>query len=117
MNVDGRDDSNNVDGDATVRGSRLWRGAPAGATTLACGFCTAVLGAAPTPTTCRLWKYALRVLWTDATTTPAVVDIEPLQTLAGLIANKMVRYAETKAIFTFAIGCNDSAVYPDEVLQ
>ena len=96
-----------------LRGSRPWREAVGGAT-LACSCCASRLGFAATeaPDSYRLLKHELVLLvgkdddddepprrLTATSRTRAV----PLQTISAFVAHEMVRYAETKAIFTFVV--------------
>jgi hypothetical protein len=108
--------SDDLDGSAEIRGTRHWCEA-VGGETLTCSLCASILGFAvfSDPNTYRFLKHQLVLV-------PRVDDDEeeaqssdslpsgwscqsyaPLQSIASFVANEMVRYAETKAIFTFAV--------------
>ncbi len=76
------------------RGTRQWRNMVAGAT-LCCSQCCAPLGvaSAESPETSRLWKHRL---------TTATEDFAH-HSAGTFLANEMVRYAESKAVFTFVV--------------
>lgn len=76
------------------RGTRTWRNMVAGAT-LCCSQCCAPLGVASgeSPETSRLWKHRL----TTANNNFAQ------HTVGTFLAHEMVRYAESKAVFTFVV--------------
>lgn len=97
---------------ALVRGSRPWREAVGGAT-LTCSLCASVLGFAPVemPDTFRFLKHRL-VLLDDSPPSPlsptaahiaVATTARQLQTVSSFVAHEMIRYAETKAIFTFVV--------------
>ena len=95
---DGVDEKNvdeNTDS-ATFRGPRPWRDSVGGAT-LCCSQCCAVLGFASltNPETFRLLKHRLSAK-NDA-------DWNRLHTCASFLAHEIVRYAESKAIYTFVV--------------
>jgi hypothetical protein len=86
------------EGAATARGNRSWQDASGGAT-ICCSQCCSPLGFASieSPETYRLLKHRLLVGSTN----------HELSSCASFLAREMVRYAESKAIFTFIIGVND----------
>jgi hypothetical protein len=90
-----------VDASAAARGRRGWRDAVEGAA-LTCGRCASHLGFAPVelPDTYRLLKHCILVLPTPS---QFALKSNALQSIATFIAHEMVRYAETKAIFNFAV--------------
>ena len=81
---------------ATFRGPRAWRDSVGGAT-LCCSQCCAILGFASlaSPETFRLLKHRLSSKsdeqWND------------LHCCASFVAHEIVRYAESKAIYTFVV--------------
>ena len=96
-----------MDGDALVRGTRPWHpgnaataatmvdGSAAAGTTLTCGQCAQVMGFTTTSSAgdaVRIYKHQLRLL-----------ESSVLQRVSTFVAHELVRYAETKAIFTFAV--------------
>ena len=117
---------------AVVRGRRPWRDSVGGAT-LTCSRCASVLGFAPDPETRRLLKHRIAWSWGPSESSgwqgtgdrvqeraplanratnlaSAVPDgvYGPLPTIATFVAHQMIRYADTKAIFTFAIYSDDT---------
>jgi HECT-like Ubiquitin-conjugating enzyme (E2)-binding/MYND finger len=88
---------------ALVRGSRPWREAVGGAT-LTCSLCVSSLGFAPVdmPDTYRLLKHQLVLLKQDG-------PVTRMQTVSSFLVHEMIRFAETKAIFTFVVS-DDSMV-------
>lgn len=87
------------EGAATVRGNRSWQDSAGGAT-VCCSQCCSQLGFASmeSPETYRLLKHQLLVGSTK----------KELTSCASFLAREMVRYAESKAIFTFIIGVNSN---------
>lgn len=81
---------------ATFRGPRPWRDSVGGAT-LCCSQCCAVLGFASltSPETFRLLKHRL--------STKNDIQWNRLYTCASFVAHEVVRYAESKAIYTFVV--------------
>jgi HECT-like Ubiquitin-conjugating enzyme (E2)-binding/MYND finger len=90
-----------VDASAAARGRRPWRDAVGGAT-LTCSRCASHLGFAPMDLldTYRLLKHRILVL-----PKPSQFALESyaLQSISTFVAHEMVRHAETKAIFNFAV--------------
>jgi hypothetical protein len=87
--------------DAQARGSRPWREAVGGAT-LTCSLCTQTLGVAPfeLPDSYRIFRHQLIVVTSDSQECP-------LSTIGSFVANEMVRYAQTAAIYSFSIILDD----------
>ena len=81
---------------ATYRGPRAWRDSVGGAT-LCCSQCCAALGFASltSPETFRLLKHRL--------TTKNDIHWGRMHTCASFVAHEIVRYAESKAIYTFVV--------------
>jgi HECT-like Ubiquitin-conjugating enzyme (E2)-binding len=94
--VDTEDDPAKSDDSATFRGPRTWRDAVGGAT-LCCSRCCATLGFASlaSPETFRFLKHRLSVDNDE--------QWESLYTCCSFVAREMVRYAESKAIYTFVV--------------
>eukprot|EP00980_Cylindrotheca_fusiformis_P030378 scaffold24732_cov162-Cylindrotheca_fusiformis.AAC.3 len=97
---DHRESKMEVDGSAVVRGSRSWRDSSGGAS-ICCSHCCSPLGFASmeSPETYRLMKHRLLVGGGGTK--------QELSSCASFLAREMVRYAESKAIFTFIVGVND----------
>lgn len=101
---------NDIDPSALFRGKRNWRDAVDGAT-LTCSQCASVLGFAPIDLsdTYRFLKHRLLLFPYPRTLgDPCHVesDLSPapsFPTVANFICYEMIRYAETKAIFSFAV--------------
>jgi HECT-like Ubiquitin-conjugating enzyme (E2)-binding len=90
------------DSPATLRGPRAWRDAVGGGT-ICCSQCCAVLGFASvtSPDTFRLLKHRLILL-------DQVSDsVQSVMSCASFVAHEMIRYADTKAIFTFVLERNE----------
>lgn len=92
-------DSNDVDemtDSATFRGPRTWRDSVGGAT-LCCSQCCAILGFASlaVPETFRLLKHRL--------SSKSDKEWNILHSCASFVAHEIVRYAESKAIYTFVV--------------
>lgn len=92
---------------ALARGSRPWREAVGGAA-LTCSVCASSLGFAPVELkdTFRFLKHRLVLLKNGDSSTAAT----PLQTISSFVAHEMIRYAETKAIFTFVVNIDSDSV-------
>jgi len=90
------DDSDDNTDSATFRGPRAWRDSVGGAT-LCCSQCAQILGFASltSPETFRLLKHRLSskndTKWND------------VHSCASFVAHEIVRYAESKAIYTFVV--------------
>lgn len=86
------------DASAAVRGDRPWRPLVGGAS-LTCSCCCSVVGVVPVekPETVRLWKHRLQ------TTTIGEPVPSEIASCATFCVHEMIRYAETRAIFTFVI--------------
>ena len=109
------------DAPAIVRGPRHWRESVGGGS-ICCSQCCSILGFASlsSPETYRFLKH--RLVSQDAPKTldsdPARIDTTisatklpefvPLTSCSCFVAHEMIRYAETKAIFTFVIERNDT---------
>jgi hypothetical protein len=95
--IDTEDDPVKNDDSATHRGPRAWRDSVGGAT-LCCSRCCAILGYASlaSPETFRLLKHRLSA-------DNDVQKWESLYTCSSFVAREMVRYAESKAIYTFLV--------------
>ncbi|KAL3935603.1 MAG: hypothetical protein SGBAC_008912 [Bacillariaceae sp.] len=113
--------TNLVQDSAVVRGNRMWQDAAGGAT-ICCTQCCSVLGFASleSPETFRLLKHRLLIgSGGDPSVLPglpiATESIE-LSSCASFLAREMVRYAESKAIFTFVIGVDDGEEQKDMCL-
>lgn len=91
------------DAPAVVRGPRPWRETVGGGT-ICCSQCCSVLGFASlhSPETYRFLKHRL------VTCKQLETDFTPLTGCASFVAHEMIRYAETKAIFTFVVERNES---------
>ncbi|GKZ01086.1 hypothetical protein MPSEU_001060200 [Mayamaea pseudoterrestris] len=87
-----------LDGDASLRGVRPWRDSVVGPV-VACNYCASILGSCPSPETVRLLKHRLQVTATGEVD----VKVTQLSTIAIFMAQEMIRYAETKAIFAFRV--------------
>ena len=89
---------------ATVRGDRSWRDVSGGAT-VCCSMCCSPLGFASTesPETLRLLKHRLSVMQSHSGAS------RQLSSCSSFLAREMVRYAESKAIFTFLVILNDES--------
>ena len=97
--------ANAVNGDsATIRGDRLWHDdtGEGGSVNLFCSQCCSALGfsSLSSPETWRFWKHRLSVPTYTSTSRPSFCRFS---TTASFLVREMVRYAETKAIFTFVI--------------
>jgi HECT-like Ubiquitin-conjugating enzyme (E2)-binding len=88
----------NNDSPATLRGPRAWRDTVGGGTTC-CSQCCSVLGYASvtSPDTFRLFKHRLILL--DEVSN----SVHPVLSCASFVAHEMIRFADTKAIFTFVL--------------
>ncbi|KAL3908490.1 MAG: hypothetical protein SGARI_003036, partial [Bacillariaceae sp.] len=111
---------------AAVRGDRLWRDSTGGdSVTLCCTQCCEPLGfcSLSSPDTWRFWKHRLAIV-NNATTKVISSSNGPFRNLsassstppaaprrmascASFLGREMVRYAESKAIFTFVVGTDD----------
>eukprot|EP00536_Pseudo-nitzschia_multiseries_P010323 jgi/Psemu1/202906/e_gw1.309.6.1 len=106
---------------AVVRGDRSWRDATDGESVgLFCARCCAPLGFASlgSPETWRFWKHRLSVPHTapNPPSNEAFVfgasllqRTKPLGSSSSFLARELVRYAESKAIFTFVVRCEDDS--------
>lgn len=108
------------DAPAVVRGPRSWRETVGGGS-ICCSQCCSILGYASltSPETYRFLKHRL-VTEVELTTSDAseIAVIEssqakvpryvPLTPCARFVAHEMIRYAETKAIFTFVVERNET---------
>lgn len=104
------------DSSAVVRGRRSWRETVGGGS-ICCSQCCSVLGFASltSPETYRFLKHRLVVgNASNETTTTTCIDNDaiPLMQCACFVAHEMIRYAETKAVFTFVVERGDSFVAP-----
>jgi len=103
---------------AVVRGDRTWREGDGESVSLCCGRCCSPLGYSSmgSPDTWRLWKHRLSAVMrqTDENNdgTMAVRNHRPIKLLhstkplgscSSFLARELVRYAESKAIFTFVV--------------
>jgi hypothetical protein len=90
-----------TDAAATVRGDRSWRDVTGGAT-VCCSQCCSHLGFASleSPETYRLLQHRLAIGSNTSTTTNRH---RRLSSCASFLAREMVRYADSKAIFTFVV--------------
>jgi len=106
--------------DVTFRGKREWRDAVGGAT-ICCNVCCSTLGYASftDPDTCRLLKHRLRArervapveskstfITSMARSSPSpLVDQDHFtsNTCGSFIGKELIRFAETQAVFTFAV--------------
>lgn len=105
---------------AEGRGDRPWTdttGGGLGSVTLCCNHCFTALGfvSGLSPDSWRLWKHRLNSTSTftaenDGKTTksPAIMQ-QPMRSCASFLVGEMVRYAESKAIFTFVVGIEGEA--------
>lgn len=93
---DGPEDTPRQADSATFRGPRTW-GDMVGGATLCCSSCCTTLGFASLafPETFRLLKHRL--------SSEADEQWKSLYTCSSFVAHEMVRYAESKAIFTFVV--------------
>ncbi|MGK3749332.1 MAG: hypothetical protein ACI8RD_001626 [Bacillariaceae sp.] len=97
---------------AVVRGDRTWQSATDGeSVSLCCGRCCSPLGFASlgSPETWRLWKHRLfipSIKQNDASFVHP--KYRPLGSCSSFLARELVRYAESKAIFTFVVRCEDN---------
>lgn len=93
------DESN--DTSAAVRGARTWRDAVGGAT-ICCSQCCSPLGFASleSPETYRLLNHRLS---SSLATSESGITAAPVTSCASFVARELVRYAESKAIFTFIV--------------
>lgn len=100
------DDDEGTDS-ATFRGPRAWRDAVGGAT-LCCSQCCAVLGFASltSPETFRLLKHRLSTRGDN-------LQWNSLHGCAAFVAHEVVRYAESKAIYTFVVSVRSEGI-PDQ---
>ena len=123
---------------AVVRGDRSWQDARDGeSVSLCCGRCCSPLGFASlsSPETWRFWKHRLSVPKTatvkeskrtsDRTAMGTFLssslllpftNLKPLGSCSSFLARELVRYAESKAIFTFVVRCeenDDESYYAD----
>jgi hypothetical protein len=85
-----------LDASAAVRGARNWRDVTGGAS-VCCSQCSAPIGFASmeAPESFRLLKHRLSI--------PGHGPPQRLSSCASFLAREMVRYAESKAIFTFIV--------------
>jgi WD40 repeat protein len=112
---------------AAIRGDRSWQGDSTGgdSVTLCCTQCCAPLGfcSLTNPDSWRLWKHRLAIIEsTEARSFPTTAAIpnnavplaktRPMASCMSFLAREMVRYAESKAIFTFVVGL-DQEVFAD----
>ena len=97
---------------AVVRGDRTWQSATDGeSVSLCCGRCCSPLGFASlgSPETWRFWKHRLfipSIKQNDASFVHP--KYRPLGSCSSFLARELVRYAESKAIFTFVVRCEDN---------
>ena len=97
--------ANAVSGDsATIRGDRLWHDdtGEGGSVNLFCSQCCSAIGfsSLSSPETWRFWKHRLSVPTYTSISRPSFCRFS---STASFLVREMVRYAETKAIFTFVI--------------
>jgi hypothetical protein len=89
---------------ATVRGDRLWcdETGECGSINLFCSQCCSALGfsSLSSPETWRFWKHRLSVPVNENHSNPT---FRRWSTCSSFLVREMVRYAESKAIFTFVI--------------
>ena len=109
------------DAPAVVRGPRPWRETVGGGS-ICCSQCCSVLGFATlgSPETYRFLKHRLvtreepkvsdDARSTDQNSTTKVPRFVPLTPCSRFVAREMIRYAETKAIFTFVVERNEPGV-------
>eukprot|EP00934_Nitzschia_sp_Nitz4_P007640 Nitzschia sp. Nitz4//scaffold166_size90379//47879//49388//NITZ4_005060-RA/size90379-exonerate_est2genome-gene-0.74-mRNA-1//1//CDS//3329538205//7630//frame0 len=94
------------DAPATIRGDRLWRDITGGAT-ICCSVCCVRLGFASVEAeSFRLLKHRLSM--SDPNNNEHSPS-EQMSTCASFLAREMVRYAESKAIFTFVVSRESTA--------
>ena len=125
---DNKKDTNNIDGGVLFRGARPWTDSVGGAT-VCCNQCCSVLGYASIedPDSCRLLKHRLcakKSVTTnnnnsnnnsnmhndnDVELRSMTTDSFLNNTCSSFIAKELVRYAESQAVFTFAIFNSDSS--------
>ncbi|GFH44424.1 hypothetical protein CTEN210_00898 [Chaetoceros tenuissimus] len=94
--------------DVTYRGEKEWKDTVGGAT-LTCNICCSTLGFASMvePDSFRLLKHKLRAVSESTTSTTPGINHLKRSNCGAFIAKELVRYAESQAVFTFA-------VYPDQ---
>jgi len=104
------------DAPAIVRGPRPWRETVGGGS-ICCSQCCSTLGFASlsTPDTYRFLKHRL-VTKQEGDTTSASPRFAPVISCSLFVAREMIRYAETKAIFTFVVERNEPGVNGQQLL-
>jgi len=122
-------EKNSSSSSAAVRGDRIWQSATDGeSVSLCCGRCCSPLGftSLESPDTWRFWKHRLSIPLTKKSEENKNDDIiqlkynsspflnrnkypyMPLGSCSSFLARELVRYAESKAIFTFLVRCEDN---------
>lgn len=101
-----------LDPAATIRGERLWRDVTGGGATVCCNHCFKPIGFASleSPESFRLLKHRIsvprkKVISDDPSVRgpPPSLTQRLLSSCASFLAREMIRYAESKAIFTFIV--------------
>ena len=93
---------------ALVRGDRPWVDAVGGAS-ICCSQCCSPLGYASleSPITFRFLKHRFSIRSTHQMDAVGI-RVVPMSACSSFVARELVRYAETKAIFTFIVGVDSS---------